>query len=308
MLGSTGTLYRIARRKKAQLESLLHRIKPDLVVTDSEYALAPIRRRGIPIIAVNNADVVVEEYLSNGMPPGAVRSHFWGVEYPDYLFHRCRCRLVISPSAIPLAPRHPRIRRIGLIIRKALRDALPPDRSTDFPPPRTIRSAVFMLSGSILASNIPFDGGQLPFHVDVVGRTGNSRGTLTFHGKLTNNISLLLKADVLVINGGFSAVSEALALNKPTFVIPVPGHAEQFVNARIVSKMGRGYMASAESVIPMLMRCYELNRWEGLAARQPVAGSDGAREAADIIDDFARTNCREPCNARSVTPSEAGRS
>jgi hypothetical protein len=246
--------------------------------------------------------------MSSGAPPGAVRSHFWGIEYPDYLFHRYRCRLVISPSAIPLAPRHPRIRRIGLIVREALRNALPTDQSADFPLPRTIRSAVFMLSGSILASNIPLDGWKLPFHADVVGRTGASRGTLTFHGKLTNNIPLLLKADVLVINGGFSAVSEALALNKPTFVIPVPGHAEQFINARIVSKLGRGYVASAESVIPMLMRCYELNRWEGLTARQPIAGCNGAREAADIIDDFARTNCRVPCDAHSVMPSGTGRS
>ena len=52
--------------------------------------------------------------------------------------------------------------------------------------------------------------------------------------------------------------------------------------------MGHGYLASAESAIPMLMRCYEANRWEGLTPHQPVTDLDGARESADIIDDFLR--------------------
>lgn len=290
MLGSIEKLYRIARQKKLQLENLLQRIKPDLVVTDSEYILAPIHRRGIPVIAVNNADMVVEEYLNGAKPPRAVRSHFWVVEYPDYIFHRTQCRLVISPTPMPLKPRHARIRRTGLIIRKALRDVLPADRSDGFPAPRTIRSAIFMLSGSIFASDIQLGNGALPFRVDVIGRSGPSGGNLNFHGKLMDNIAMLQKADVLVINGGFSAVSEALALNKPTFVIPVPGHAEQFVNARVVAKMGHGYPASAASVIPMLVRCFESNRWEGLAPHRPITGIDGAREAADIIDDFLRND------------------
>ena len=294
ILASLGSLYARARRKRAQLENLLHEIQADVVVTDSEYALAPVRRRRIPIIALNNADVVVGEYLGGQDRPRSIRSHFWAVEFSDYLFHRRVADLVISPAAAPLKPRHARIRRVGLIIRRALRDALRRTEADPFPPPRQIRSVVFMLSGSIFASEIPFGDGAIPFHIDVVGRSGPSRANVTYHGKLMNNVPLLMKADALVINAGFSAVSEAIALNKPTFVIPVPGHAEQFINARVLRDLGYGYIVTQETVMPMLLKLYERNEWEGLKPRGAITGIDGAREAAAIIEDFVGPSSTPP--------------
>ena len=58
-----------------------------------------------------------------------------------------------------------------------------------------------------------------------------------------DNADLLARADALVINAGYSAVSEAFVLRKPVFVVPVPGHAEQFVNACLVKDLGLGFMA-----------------------------------------------------------------
>src|SRR5207245_11265029 len=90
-----------------------------------------------------------------------------------------------------------------------------------------------------------FSTSHIRFHIDVVGRSGETKGDVVFHGRLMNNIELLMEADALVVNGGCSASSEAIALGKPTVIIPVAGHAEQLVNARFVEQLGCGSIASA---------------------------------------------------------------
>ena len=281
---SLHTLYGRAANKKRQLEGLLQRLHIDVAVTDSEYITAPLRRRKIPIIGLNNADVVVSEYLKCSNPPGDIRSHFWLVEYTDYLFHRFFCDWVISPSAVPGAERHARIRRVGLIVRRSVLESLP-DHPPAPPQPAEMKTMVFLLSGSIFASKIDFGDGMFPFPVDVIGREGENVGMVTYRGRLMDNIAYLQKADAIVVNGGFSAVSEALALGKPTFVIPVPGHAEQYINARVVADMGYGYVVREDEVVAKLKDLCRVNRWEGMKSRTPITGVQGAREAAEIIID-----------------------
>ena len=276
-------LARLARAKRRKLEELLEKVRPAVAVTDSEYAVGPLRRRGVPIVAVNNAEVVVSEYRAWRDNPPAVRSQFWLIEFPDYLFHRHVCDLVISPSPRPGPARHPKFRRVGLILRREVRAAAE-HASAAFAEPNKIRNVVFMLSGSIFASAVPLEDYEMPFRIDVVGRGGASTDHVTYHGRLMHNLDLLLKADALVVNGGYSAVSEALALGKPTFVIPVPGHAEQYVNARLVTELGRGYRTSEAEVMDLLLRLYAKHRWEGLAPQQPLSGLDGATEAAEAIE------------------------
>lgn len=290
---SLHTLYGQAAQKKLQLEALLKGLHVDVAVTDSEYITAPLRRRKIPVIGLNNADAVVAEYLRCPETPRDIRSHFWFVEYTDYLFHRFFCNGVISPSAVPDAPRHPRIRRVGLIVRRAIRDALPQVPPEPVPPNR-MKKVVFLLSGSIFASRIAFDDGKFPFTVDVIGREGENIGNVTYRGRLMDNVAYLRDADALVINGGFSAVSEALALGKPTFVIPVPGHAEQFVNARVVAEMGYGYQVREDEVVDRLRRLCTLDHWEGMKPRRPITGVEGAREAAEYIAGAIRARRANP--------------
>ena len=283
---SLGAMLRIARLKRLQLDHVLSRINPDVVVTDSEYALAPARRRGIPIIGLNTSEMVVSEFLRSRGSPRGLRSHFWLIEFSDYLFHRHYCDLVLSPFPLRRATRHRKFRRIGLIVRRELRrraEALP---SRPRLTPRQLRKVVFMLSGSVHASQVSFDGFQLPFRVEVVGRTGESRGALTYHGRTMDNIDLLLGADALVINGGYSAVSEAFLLRKPVFVVPVPGHAEQFVNSCLVRDLGLGFVATESDVLAQLLRAHATDTWPELNPMPATFELDGAREAAEGILGF----------------------
>lgn len=143
-----------------------------------------------------------------------------------------------------------------------------------------------MLSGSVHASRISFEQHDFPFQIDVVGRAGESRRNLTFHGRHMNNVALLADADALVINGGYSALSEAFALRKRTFVIPVPGHAEQFVNACLARDLGLGFIATENDVLDQLRDMHRQDRWLDLKPLPDSLETGGAREAAEAIRGF----------------------
>jgi len=285
---SISVLLRLAKAKKTQLDALLEQIWPDIAIVDSEYVLSPLRRRGIPIIALNTSEMIVTEYLKRRHEASGVTSHFWFVEFSDYLFHRHFCDLVLSPFPLRTPTRNPKFRRIGLIARRSVLQAASRKSAAEFPSPRQLRTVVFMLSGSVHASNISFEGVASPFKIEVVGRQGESRENVIFHGRKMDNTELLAQADALVINGGYSAISEAFVLRKPVFVIPVPGHAEQFVNASLVRDLGLGFIATEANVLSQLLRMYEQDRWLELKPGPKQFEIDGAREACEAIMSYPR--------------------
>jgi len=292
-LKSIRRLAAIGRMKRAQLEGLLDRVHPDVAIIDSEYAISPLRRRKIPIIGLNTSEIVVSEYLKSREAPPGTRSHFWMIEFSDYLFHKHMCDFVLSPHPLRGHARHRKFRRIGLIARRSVLEHASTGKFNGFPSPRQLQRVVFMLSGSVHASNIQFEGREMPFQIDVVGRPGESRHNVTFHGRQMNNIALLAAADALVINGGYSAVSEAFVLRKPTFVVPVPGHAEQFVNARLVQELGLGFVASEGNVLDQLLKMHAENRWIGLRSMPDTFEIGGAQEAAKAILEMCEMVLRE---------------
>jgi hypothetical protein len=204
----------------------------------------------------------------------------------------------LSPFPLRTRTRHRKFKRIGLITRRAVIEKVKHATNRSFPTPRGLRDVVFMLSGSVHASNIAFDRHQIPFKIHVVGRTGESRGNVIYHGRQMDNTEFLANADALVINGGYSAVSEAFVLGKPVFVVPVPGHAEQFINAHLVSDLGLGFVATEADVLDQLLAMHAQDRWIGLKPKPPAFEIDGAREAAEAILSSIRGVAPEGTSAR----------
>jgi uncharacterized protein (TIGR00661 family) len=100
----------------------------------------------------------------------------------------------------------------------------------------------------------------------------------------------LANADILVINGGFSAVSEAFVLQKYTYVIPVPGHAEQYINSALLQESGLGEIATEENVCDKLKSLFESNNRDAIRKAKPMVNSNGAKEAADKILSIMRSH------------------
>ena len=213
------------------------------MVADSTYSFRAVRRAGVPLAAINNADMVVRGMARFRDWPAAVLPQFLCVELADYLYHRFIPDLVISPRLDPAdTAAAGRFRAVAPIVRDECRPVAESGRRPE--------RVMIMLSGSVFGSPVALPRrsagrGGAP-HIDVVGRPppdGTAPPGVIYHGKLRDLLALMRQADLLVVNGGCSAVSEALVLRKPMVVLPVPRHAEQWVNSRIVRHLGVGIAA-----------------------------------------------------------------
>ena len=273
----------IFRQNTRKIGSVLDQIEPDVVVTDSDYNFIPIKRRDIPIAALNNADVVWHSYFQFGDRPRSIRAQFYGVEMLDRYFHRMVPDLVLSPCLDPTVRQDGgKILRIGPVVRAGY------DAAVRTEPPRR---AVVMLSGSVFGTPVNFNKRSYPIRVDVIGREQPDEWVgaedVTFYGKIKITFSLLEHADVAVVNGGFSAVSEMFWMKKPLVVVPVQNHAEQWINARTISHLGLGLIATQtdyeDKMLEVVKRVDEFR-----AAYERLGGmEDGASQAADAILNLA---------------------
>ncbi len=240
--------------------SVLDTFRPDVTLTDSVYTTRPMKRRGIPIVALNNADVVHKSYRMFGDKPRSIAMQFYAIEEMDYLFHRARVDLVLSPTLDQTLPEvGGNVRRIGPIVRRGYESSAGTGG---------VKRVLVMLSGSRFGSPVALKETNYPFHIDVVGREAPTDFTLppnvVFHGRLKDNAAIVRNADLVLVNGGFSAVSEAFALRKPMVVLPIPNHAEQWVNGRTIEKLGVGFAAHEDGI--------EVRHAQGDRADRRVAG------------------------------------
>jgi len=282
-LSQAGAMLGAVRRAEAVVADAIARFRPEAVVIDSIYAIRPVRRAGLPLAAINNSDMVTRRMARGGWPI-AVLPQFLAVEASDYFFHRLVPDLVVSPRLDPSdAAESGPFRRVGPIVRAECR----PGAAHGGRPERV----VVMLSGSVLGSPVALARPRPGLTVDVVGRPAPNGGAVpegvVYHGKVRDSLSLMRDADLLVVNGGFSAVSEALVLRKPVVVIPVPRHAEQWANGECVRRLGLGLVAAEEgleeAIDAALARIGEFRiAYDAL----PVV-ADGAERAAELILDLA---------------------
>lgn len=272
--------YKIMRRNARAVDRVLDEFKPDVVVTDSVYTVRPMKKRGIPIVAFNNADVVHYSYRHFTDRPASIRAQFWVVEEMDYLFHRLFPRRVLSPCLDASIPQgHGNITRIGPIVRQGFSTSVAAG---------PVKRVLIMLSGSRFGSPVNLAAhAAYPFHIDVIGRStpedANLPSNIVFHGKLRDNAHIVEAADLVILNGGFSAVSEAFAMRKPMVVVPVPRHAEQWVNGRTIERLGVGFMAGEDTISQaMITAVARIDEFRD-AYRRLESARDGAQEAADEI-------------------------
>lgn len=282
-LSQAGVMFDSFRTAEAVIADTIARFRPAAVVTDSTYALRPVRRAGLPLAAINNSDMVVRRMIGGGWP-AAVLPQFLVVELGDYLVHRLLPDLVISPRIDPAdAVEAGAFRRVGPIVRAGCCAE----------PARTGRPerVVVMLSGSVFGSPVALGRRRPGLAIDVVGRPAPSEGLVpegvVYHGKVRDSLALMRDADLVVVNGGFSAVSEALFMRKPMVVIPVPRHAEQWANGEGIRRLGLGMVGTEdgldEAIDVALQRIGEFR-----AAYDVLpALANGAKRAAELILDLA---------------------
>lgn len=269
------------RTNEWRITEILDEVKPDIVVIDSEYIFRPMKKKRIPIVALNNSDAVIKEFLGWSQRPLSVIPQFLAVECMDYLFHLMVPNLVISPRLVTNASNRGFL-AVGPVVRRRYLPVTPAPMS---------RRVVVMLSGSSFGSVLNFQREDYPMRIDVIGRSApneiSPQKGIFYHGKIRDTHALLSAADVLVVNGGFSAVSEAFSMRKPAVLIPVPHHAEQWVNAKKMESLGVAVVATAENfeekMFEALNRCEEI-----LENYRKLKFENGALQAALAISGAAK--------------------
>ncbi|HAT49510.1 MAG TPA: hypothetical protein DCS88_04130 [Alphaproteobacteria bacterium] len=275
---------KILYKNVKSLRHLLTCVEPHVIVTDSDYSCTLVRHRGIPVVAINNANEVETLYHRFSDRPRSIRPHFWTIEHHDALFHRLIPDMTISPALESGQHQtHPRLHTVGPIVRRGL-------------PCRVRRSGlhrvVVLLSGSAFASHIHFTLPHYPVAIDVIGRQ-TPKGVdplpqgVVFHGKVADTRPLLQQADMLVVNGGFSAISEGFWLGIPMVVAPVAYHAEQWVNARLIQHLGVGTLVAEGNLEQALLASLDRVEHYRQSYEQLPIPDDGAAQATKLLMELA---------------------
>ena len=231
------------------LRSILSKNKYSAVIFDSDYSVISIKwqRQRPLLLAINNAEVIVSECRKRSDLPRNIRMQYV-IEKLDSWFHKRIPDFVICPvfDNVNLADQ-PKIKYTPPIIRQGL--AIKTKK-------QTVNNILIMLSGSQFGSDICFLN-KLPqlknIKISIIGKNGTSNNQFSFYGKVYNNQNFINDADILVINAGFSAISEAIVLEKPVIVIPVENHAEQFINSHRAEQSGFGLIATQENADEKIM-------------------------------------------------------
>jgi len=258
------------------------------IVIDSEYTFIGLKRfHKVPLIALNNSDIVMEECAKLNHRPESIRYQLL-IERLDFLYHKLIPDLVISPYFQP----HKKVGNFHHL-PPIIRPGLFVNHSTN------LKKMLVMMSGSQLSKSPDFLKGLKPrggLEIDVVGKDGSSNGWIKFHGRVYDNENFVNAADMMVINGGFSAVSEAIVLKKPAVIIPIKNHAEQFINAYLFEKFGLGLSATEETAVEKIEEV--IDRFDQFKRSHDLfdASSTGAEEAANIIEAFTRSNKKSTIN------------
>ncbi|MFH0794943.1 MAG: glycosyltransferase family protein [bacterium] len=269
-------------RNVAAYGRILDEYRPDLIVADSDfYCLRPARRRRIPILTLNSSAVVVETFRRLRPRP---RGHFFSyrlIESTDYWIQRRFATEVICPVVQLMGGLSRKFHQVPPIVRQEfLRD--------DDAPPQTQRRALTVMLGG---SGIGAETLDLRFWKEpcaALGRLPLGPRQLEVLGFTDRPDILLRQSDRVIIQGGFSSISELIALRKPCIVVPIPGHAEQFINAHTLERLGVA-IRSRGTDLPRALNLLE-KRYDSMRRRYDELNlaCDGHLAAAQIIREFAR--------------------
>jgi UDP:flavonoid glycosyltransferase YjiC (YdhE family) len=281
------TLWQILRRNgafpvrywmnRARVGRAMDEFRPDLLVVDSDfYSLPEARRRRIPILSVNSSSATLAMLRRMPRPPAACAFSYC-IERIDRRLQRQADR-VLCPVLGDVDTGDARTALLSPIVRRQFRrHAASGDLSAAF-------DVGVMLGGSGLGTSA-IDLSRVRHSMVVIGATGGRYPPHAVRVPFTDEpAATLSRCRVLVIQGGFNSISEAIVLGKPAVIVPIPNHVEQLVNAWWADALGFGVMATGSDAGAAVERLLRADMPACAAARPR---GDGATEAAAWIGEMA---------------------
>jgi len=187
------------------------RFRPRIVVVDSEYSvILPALLTGRRMVGINGAALVVA--LWPRLQRAGLGWSYWGREWWDARIARV-FHTTLTPTFDPTIPLPARHFPIAPIVRTL------PKQAGEW------RGLLILRGGSLHTTPLDVPG-------DLECTEVGARNVVE------DSLERIAGASLVVCQGGFSSLSEVLALGKKALVAPLPGHVEQEFNARILEERG----------------------------------------------------------------------
>lgn len=257
-------------KSREQIKKILQSRSYNLMVSDSNYSPVFLRNRP-KLISINSANVTFQRALK------MKKRGYYGsfiTEWVDYRYHLLVPDLTISPFFESYKDTK-KIRHTDLIVRKEFKRLSPQPIK---------KHQVLIMTGGAEALNqgLSIDHQRNDYDLSVIGDQISISGKARREKKTLNTSHIMNQATILVINGGFSSISEALALAKPMIVIPLIGHIEQQVNALWIQKNSLGLISSWKNLEDSILRIKE-NYGHFEKGSLSYKKLNGAEKAASLI-------------------------
>ena len=260
-------------RHRTQLEKLIEREQPDLVVTDFEPLLPRAALRcGVPFLSLNHQHFLVVNDFSH--LPGWLRRRAAAMVPFVKAFYSGQLQTIVSSFfAGRLLPGCDDVLQIGVLLRPELLAARPEHGSHLVAYIRRFATPRVMQSLKACGREVRVYGmGEQPADGNLVFRPISERGF----------IEDLATCEALVSTAGNQLVGEALFLGKPVFAMPEPDNFEQYINAHYLAGLGTGEWSEMQHVSPGRVKSF-LGRVDELRGRIVRARFNGNIPALKAI-------------------------
>jgi len=221
------------RKNTKNILSLINDFKPDIVISDFEPASHYFGAIfNIPCISIDNVHVLSEckVKLLPGTNMELKRAHLL------LRFLHLKSDYYILPAFADVTPKNPKKTIIvDPIIRKSVRKLKP-------------QTGDFVLVYQTTATNTKMlpvlKKSKNKFVIYGMGKKKDSKNLKFKEFNETTFLEDLRKAKFVIVNGGFTVISEALFLKKPIFAIPIENQLEQEFNGFSLRDRGFGDYSS----------------------------------------------------------------
>ncbi len=257
-------------KNREQIKEIIKSHHYSLFVSDSNFSTVFLKNRP-KLISINNADVIVKKALKINKKGYYIQLF---TELADYLYNLIVPDLVISPYFESHKDTR-KIYHVPIIVRKEFHQW-----ESQF----LKRHHVLLMTGGAVGFNqgICIRHERDDYDFSVLGNQIQISKNIKKERETFNTSNLMKQATILVINGGFSSISEALAMAKPMLVIPLKGHMEQKVNALWVQDNNFGIISSWQNLENSIIHIKENHTY----FKQNLLNykyKNGAKQAASLI-------------------------
>jgi len=249
------------------------------VFFDSEYSILPLKPLcNAPVIGINNANIVIRYILNNGPVPWCLYPQLM-IEIMDKIYYRVAADHIICPSLSRETIFDKKITYCPPLIRKSLETKCGGDHK--------VQNGLIMLSGSQFKTDLGFLENKELKHInwEMIGQVQEIQG-INSNGKIYCNEKKIADADLMIINAGFSAVSEAAVLGIPSLVLPIKNHAEQFANAKMYEELQLGVCAIENQEGACLQSLIKNYKYHVSTRRLPNGVDVATKKIKEIIESY----------------------